>query len=451
MAHPHLGVVSDALKSASAMYDSLVDKAHETISEIFTKKEEKPQEPQEKVQEPQKSEKEEAPVSNEPEGVASMAEALTKDKSREELVLLIDDLAEERDSLQRQLSDLTRPPPATVVSLISQEKPYSIHHLKSYESKKILLEEATKTLIPNTILTVLLFLQESLTPSNFDSIISPNPVAFEAYIAYLKKINMSNKLLALYQSTGRTADHAMLMLSLAYQDCPQVEKRLEAFRECVKLFEKCDTLKWHLSHLTTQVALLETQITIDTNDRRSEYEIFNKFPRENIGPIVGKPLANTLYYCSFYHASLPEDNPSSPLSLLKQFKISERRYVYTQLHARAQLSDWRFIKGLVSKKGIFSSGTKSIIGFEPFIDAVVTNKGPADLLAYFFDAIPLAERYPIAIKYKLYGKAIETVIELKDKTLAKELEEILIRSCEPQSPFIQQLKTALADTKVKWK
>eukprot|EP01120_Amphizonella_sp_Union-15-10_P000135 TRINITY_DN10164_c0_g1_i1.p1 TRINITY_DN10164_c0_g1~~TRINITY_DN10164_c0_g1_i1.p1 ORF type:complete len:436 (-),score=95.66 TRINITY_DN10164_c0_g1_i1:17-1324(-) len=378
-----------------------------------------------------------------PEPEVNLEEEIKGAKTREELICLVKELAEERDELNQAL---TNPTPSSVVKLIYEEKPYSIRHFKSLDQKRSLLQEAVKLACANTILTVILFLKDTLATKFWVDIIKDLPEAIDVYVNYLKKDELDGyrKLLKLYQALGKVVEEGMLMLMNTYK-IESPTKRLENMKQCLAFFSKHDSLKIHAPYITSQVSLLEKQLAVEAQDTKSEKPLFHKFPRTSI---TGKTLSDTLFYYCLYHAQEPESADNSPISFKKHFQVSERRYAYTELQARAKSGEWDLIKQNLTKKGSFFptsfttfSAAKPVLSLDVFLETAVTYNAPQDFQKYVASLIPAADRYKIATDLKLYPIAVEAVVELKDKALAQKLKTLVVAANGSDSPLVAALNS----------
>jgi hypothetical protein len=111
-----------------------------------------------------------------------------------------------------------------------------------------------------------------------------------------------------------------------------------------------------------------------------------------------------------YHWDTRHDLPFSPFSLQTTFRITEKRFVYTQLLVKARLQDWNAVKQMVIHKGLFSESIESPIGLIPFVEVTVKYHGPIKLIEFFVASISnLDDKLDICIKYGLWSLAVQVI------------------------------------------
>jgi hypothetical protein len=322
-------------------------------------------------------------------------------------------------------------------------KGYNLYSFKSIEDKSKLLELSVASHHSNSILHVIHFIKESLSLSVFGQLISKHEEAINVYAKYLKERSSFTTLISLYRFLNRPIEEAMCLLYAAYKQKEPVQ-RLSALKQCADVFSKHKSLEWQLEGIKEQILLIERQLPIEEHDsnvaQTGNEAIFSKYPRT---PIIYAPLSFTLWYCFFYHPNAPKDKLSSPHSMKTAFHISDKRFLRANLTARSKIGDWQSLKDMVnSKKSIFSKGPKSEIGFEPFVEAVFDNRGPEDILKYFLLLVesPI-RRYQLAIRYKLWDIACDTLFILKDREKAAQLKSILVEemTAEASLPYREKL------------
>jgi len=256
----------------------------------------------------------------------------------------------------------------------------------------------------------------------------------------------------IYKNQGRILDEASLLIQQAYKEKNPLY-RYEALRSCQFQFEKQEGLKWYTDQLKDDIALLEKEVQVeqfDANTAAKGEPVFQQFPRF---PIVNVPLSTFLYYCTCYHKNSPEKYAGNPQSLIKTFKVHDRRILWTSLRAKAKMKEWEDLKNLVVSKGFFSGGIKSAIGFEPFVEVVYSQKGPYELLAFFINQIdPYSRRAAVASKYGLYDIAVDAVLNQKDKNEAINFQASLLKNLGPDVslPYRLRIEEALSNPKIKW-
>lgn len=95
-------------------------------------------------------------------------------------------IEEELKVLRRKTQERYHAPPAAVaVTQLLLKKPCPLHCFRAIHEKEALLDEAIACGDGDAILTVLLFLKQTLKPSHFNKIIQIRPDAVRHYVNYL--------------------------------------------------------------------------------------------------------------------------------------------------------------------------------------------------------------------------------------------------------------------------
>ncbi|XP_050425287.1 spermatogenesis-defective protein 39 homolog [Adelges cooleyi] len=144
---------------------------------------------------------------------------------------------------------------------------YSLEPYHSLEDKKMLLKESLDTEDGNTILTVVIFLSNTLKKSIFQRILRENPVAATHYVHYLYSRQSIEELVDTLEMLGRTKDAMMMQFNFA---CRNPQNCLQRFNVCfnladdpydkqtisqyIKLIEKSDPKNAHLTSVVSLVA-----------------------------------------------------------------------------------------------------------------------------------------------------------------------------------------------------
>jgi len=154
--------------------------------------------------------------------------------------------------LEKSLGALTCPNPAFAVQKLQEEQdPQFMYSCKSKEDKKLLLEFAIKTQIPDIIVTVLHFLKSSLTPTLFDSLLFPCPEAVTCYLRFLVETETKSSRVEWRRITFATSRYDELALYLYATALKQnhPEKRLGKFQECLRFIKQYSCLTHYIGEL----------------------------------------------------------------------------------------------------------------------------------------------------------------------------------------------------------
>ncbi len=206
--------------------------------------------------------------------------------------------------------------------------------------------------------------QSTLIETLFIDTLRREEEALNCYLAYLYRVAHSTKhtgaagasgraladLQAVYRALGRHEDAAICMFELA-QGQPTPEGRLAAFKACAAKMATMDTMVWYHQQVQDKIALMERQMTVEGTDSQlaasGAEPVFHQHPRGNV---VGISMSAYVYYCLVYHLRAPRGKPCCPLDLKDAFGLSEKRWTWLFVKARARVRDFEAIKALTLKK-----------------------------------------------------------------------------------------------------
>ncbi|XP_050520218.1 spermatogenesis-defective protein 39 homolog isoform X2 [Daktulosphaira vitifoliae] len=114
----------------------------------------------------------------------------------------------------------------STIEQIMNAQPYSLENYRSLEEKKTLLIEALDTDDGNTILTVVIFLCNTLKRSIFQRFLRENPVAATHYLNYLFSKQLIEDLVDTLQMLGRTRDAMMMQFKFACRNPQNFQQRI---------------------------------------------------------------------------------------------------------------------------------------------------------------------------------------------------------------------------------
>jgi len=271
-------------------------------------------------------------------------------------------------------------------------------------------------------------------------------------ICYLKFIVIFNMI----------EDDFILKLKAGYrQKDPRI--RLQQFEYCLNTYKTqthVDSLAFYIQQLTEQIELLRRQIPIEGYDSQiaqsGQEAIYKEIPRKNI---IFAPLSTTLHYCLLYHPTADKNKHSSPFTIRKIFNVSDKRYTWLALIARAKVKDWEFLKQLVDSKASLglkgiSNKKKTPIGFEPFLQIISQNGGGETILSFFCSMIDdNEEKFQLAVTYKIYSLAIQTLVDMRDQRRLTDFRNWLVEELGAEKSIIhrEKIDEALANKKIAWK
>ncbi|KAL4121359.1 hypothetical protein QTP88_013887 [Uroleucon formosanum] len=112
---------------------------------------------------------------------------------------------------------------------------YTLEPYRSLEEKKLLLKEALDTEDGNAILTVVIFLTNTLKKVIFQRILRDNPIAASHYVQYLYSIQYIDELVDTLEMLGRTKDAMMMLFKFG---CRNPQNCLQRFNVCANLSDE---------------------------------------------------------------------------------------------------------------------------------------------------------------------------------------------------------------------
>ncbi|XP_019627331.1 PREDICTED: spermatogenesis-defective protein 39 homolog [Branchiostoma belcheri] len=329
-------------------------------------------------------------------------------------------------------------------------QPYSLEAYKSLEDKLALLDAAIKMHDGDAITIAVLFLKKTVRKNIFQQELIKRPVAINHLIHFLWCHYDLDDLEEIYRILGRMEDVFVLKYKQALAPS-KAAGRAQSIAAVVRSFQHDSSLAPDSTLLLDQCTLLQRQIQIEEEDKKiaasGKHPVFREHPPKAHLPLT--PLTTTLYYCSFYHYNESDSSLSSPLSIKRDFQISDKQYTWSTLNALAKLHRWKEIEALLTSKNWFG-GTKmkACIGFEKVVDILSKQKAPVDILSKYLPYIEDPnERLALAAKLKCHRTVVDTLIQLKDRTA---LEDYRLKTPD-YSLERQYVITALNNSQIKWK
>ncbi|XP_069116674.1 spermatogenesis-defective protein 39 homolog [Argopecten irradians] len=365
-------------------------------------------------------------------------------------------MAEEIRFLQRSLerakeSGTTKLSVSDTVRCIITGEPFNLEAYRSREEKLELLDKAIKTNDGNAIITIVLFVQRTIKPSIFNMEIKKRPVAVNHYINYLKYHYDFEAVVDLLGFLGRSEEAAMFKYKQAISTSDPAVK-IKNLKTCHRAhFLSEQGLAHNTSMLEEHISLLERQRPIEDADAKDEQEgkvmIFKTYPRKS--SIINMSVITTLYYCCFYHAGLSENSLASPAAIRRDYKLTDKQFMWIALSARSRLKQWNGIEELFMTKGWFGgTKTKAVIGFDRVCEVLHNTSAPLDILSKYLRMVDNAEkRITLAKKFKCHDIVVDTYVAMKDRAELIDYAKKLIA----HSREAYYAQDALKSTTVKWK
>uniref|UniRef100_A0A0K0EHD3 Spermatogenesis-defective protein 39 homolog n=1 Tax=Strongyloides stercoralis TaxID=6248 RepID=A0A0K0EHD3_STRER len=249
-----------------------------------------------------------------------------------------------------------------VMRLIKRE-PVSLDLLRTKEEKMDLIDYGIQYGHQDVIVKILIFLKSTLKSSLFREILLVKSEAANAFINYLYESEDYEELSNTLYALGRVSEAAMIEFFLASRK-RVVEQKIHALKQTINSGFSDPGLCDSKNIVKDYIDLLERQLVIEMADniiiKSDKCQIFKEFPRKCILP--GSSLYDTVYYCSLYHYTLPENEYSSPLSIKGVFSICDKEYAYLSIAALAKTSSWSDIDALITSKKLLG-GKKTVCLF----------------------------------------------------------------------------------------
>ena len=355
----------------------------------------------------------------------------------------------------------------------------------SLEMKKELLENACLTFDADVILIVVLFLKQMLQPFLFCQFICAEKDAVGVYVSHLRNslnkacvidekdemfeekhkficnfangikanadaIEAAQSLAYFYHFQRKYFEEALVILRLAYMQT-NARQRLRMLQFGLNALNRTNNT-WYQKQVKDHIQLLEIEIQIEAGDTaltkaRNEL-IFVHYPRTQI---IDATLSSLLFYCLFYHPLASADNVANANTLRENYKVSiftliyflqvsEKRWTWISLQARAKIKDWEMVKNLTLKKGFIFDHHESVIGFNIFVDVLSDFRAPLDLISMYVNLIKDSEeRFQCCLKNHLYDFAIDACYELRDQVRLRQLQNKIMAKFGEKSRASQEL------------
>ncbi|XP_072166456.1 spermatogenesis-defective protein 39 homolog [Diadema setosum] len=333
-------------------------------------------------------------------------------------------LQAEIHALHRKIKNLEKSrwsamPVADTISRIITGERYSLEPYKSLKDKLSLLDAAIGFHDGNAIIAVVIFLKKTLSKSLFYEQLSKRPEAVNQYIAFIKSYNSRNDSVANELGALQRADEAALWRYKLATQTKDPKARLNNLMHCNGTwFRKVDSLTTEHELINEQVLLLNKQLHIEPRDRKWQEEgrsPFREMPRKTC--LYFQPVITTLFYCCLYHFNIQETDPSSPTSMKRDFKLTDKQFLFQALLARARLNDWSQVEALLtSKNWLGKARLKAAVNFSQVVYILQTVKAPNEVIGRYMMLIEDQEaRIAMAIKFKNHRVVIDTLAQLKDR------------------------------------
>ena len=229
--------------------------------------------------------------------------------------------------------------PSETVKNIILGRSYSLEHIRNLKDKMELIDCAIDSHSGSTIVLVVLFLKNTLSPELFVDLLKSRPRAVFSYVKHLKNTFDWPSLVEIYRDLGWVYEEGMLMYRRSFFR-KKPKERFNALSTCKRFFKKYDNVfKWEANQIADHCGLLDRQIIMDTNDmveeKKGKLEIYSTHPREGRS-ILFAPLGVSVEWACLYRYNHDDILVTSPRNMQKEFKLTDRQYAWYVLNARAK-------------------------------------------------------------------------------------------------------------------
>ncbi|CAB3258468.1 unnamed protein product [Arctia plantaginis] len=309
----------------------------------------------------------------------------------------------------------------------------SLHIHRSLKSKTELLDGALAIGDGNAVLTVVLFLIQTLNKKLVYELLSSRPVALNHYISFLQNEGKITELTDLLTMLGRSPEGAMYQ----YQHTVKTQgNNIDALlRKLMNLmanhFDQPGVDQHQAKMLADYIKLLEWQKHVNKPE------------------LTYKSVLQWLAYNCANHWHEGAGNAMSPLTLCQRHQISPLQYDWVVLNVHAKSGKWDIVESLFTKKDWLGRTTvSSHIPIETLLARLSELQASKQILATYVNKVAGSDdRLRLAHMYKIHSVVIETLAKQKDRTALTNYKMTL----SPQSEEYILAENTLRDSTIKWK
>ncbi|XP_059048449.1 spermatogenesis-defective protein 39 homolog [Achroia grisella] len=309
----------------------------------------------------------------------------------------------------------------------------TLHVHRSIKSKKELLDGAIAIGDGNAILSVVLFLIQTLNKKLVYELLSSRPLALNHYISFLQNEGKVTELTDLLTMLGRSSEAAI------YQ-----------FQHYVKTQgNNVDGLIRKMSNLLANyfnqpaVDAQQSKLVADYVKLLEWQKYVNKQELNNMSPLY------CLAYCCTHHWHETAGNMMSPMTVCQRQQITPLQYDWVVLNVHAKLHKWDVVESLFTKKDWLGRTTvSSHIPIETLLGRLSELQASSRLMATCVNKVAGADdRLRLAQMYKIHSVVIEIFAKQKDRIALTGYKMTL----NPQSEEYILAENTLRDMSIKWK
>ncbi|XP_026323042.1 spermatogenesis-defective protein 39 homolog [Hyposmocoma kahamanoa] len=302
---------------------------------------------------------------------------------------------------------------------------------RSRRSKTALLDAAIAVGDGNSILTVLLFLIQTLNKRLVYELLSSRPLALNLYISFLQNEGKITELADLLTMLGRSPEAAMYQFQHHVKtQGNNVDGLLRKMSNLLSNhFDQPGVDAYHCKMVAEYVKLLEWQ----------------KFTLK--AELNNKSTLYCLAYCCLHHWHEGAGNITSPLTLCQRHQVSPIQYDWVALNVHAKAGKWDIVESFFTKKDWLGRTTlSSHIPMETLLSRLSELEASKQLLATCVQKAG-DDKLRLALAYKIHSVVIETLAKQKDRAALTNYKMTL----SPQSEEYILAENTLRDTSIKWK
>nr|XP_018911464.1 PREDICTED: spermatogenesis-defective protein 39 homolog [Bemisia tabaci] len=273
-------------------------------------------------------------------------------------------IEEEVKYLRRQVKNRWQTPSVkTTISRMLFHQPVSLELFRSFTSKKALLEEAISVGDGETVLSIVLYLSNSLKKSLFNQLLKKYPVAVNQYASYLSTKMQIQELSDLYIMLGRTKDAAIKNFQYA---CLNSSQQISRLRHCLSNHFSDSPDKHNLENF---IKLLEWQKTVNPD-------------------LFRKSAIESLTYACQHHWNDQKSITSNPSHLVKELGLTEKQLQWSTVKGRAAKKSWDDIENLIiTKTWLGGKRVNAYLAIEDVIRKLHAAGAPSEVLLKYFNLL----------------------------------------------------------------
>jgi hypothetical protein len=298
---------------------------------------------------------------------------------------------------------------------------------RTLENKLQMLDAALDIGDGNIIISVILFLNQTLNSNIFFTQLSKRKVAIKHYANHIIENNDFQKLADLYMATGNIFDLKDIYCLLSKDNSNQgvLYKKLEQF---------------HIHH-SQNLYYAEDKLEIQENMSFIDFQIKNKFDTKSI-------IEQLINLCETEWEKGNGDE--TILNFKKQFKLDEFQYEWVVLSVLCKMKNWDKLLSTFTKTAFLTKkrALKSVIKPDLFIIGLGRHNPPDNIMQQFLSCIGDASKsLYLAEKFKIHMYIVNYYVEQKDKmSLLKYMERV-----ETGSPAMYAIQSSVNNSDIKWK